>query len=110
MSVRPYTPESDALVEAKRQERRVLYREETWVKLDALGTAIKDMGAAMLDDDDILGVLASSAVADIMPRLPANIRESFRDALSDESAASARADDAYETARAEQNQESERPS
>lgn len=97
--IRPYTPESDALVEQQREKRKALYRDETWVKLDALGTAIKDMGAAMLDDDDILGVLASSAVADIMPRLPANIRETFRDALSDESAASARADDLYETAR-----------
>lgn len=98
-TIRPYTPEADAYIEEMSRERRTLYRDETWVKLDALGTAIKDMGAAMLDDDDILGVLASSAVADIMPRLPENIRHTFIDALSDESARSARADDAYETAR-----------
>lgn len=97
--ISPYTPEADAAVEEAREERKALYRDETWVKLDALGTAIKDMGAAMLDDDDIAGVLASSAVADIMPRLPENIRHTFIDALSDESARSARADDAYETAR-----------
>lgn len=94
----PYTPEADALVQKQREERRVLYRDETWVKLDALGTAIKDMGAAMLDDDDILGVLASSAVADIMPRLPENIRHTFIDALSDEAALAAKADDRYEEA------------
>lgn len=95
----PYSDEAETILMAKREKRKAEYRESTAAQLDMLGTAIKDMGAALAADDDIWGVLASSAVADILPRLPANVRESFRDALSDEAAASARADDAYETAR-----------
>lgn len=60
-----------------------------------LATALDMLGQAMEEGDDLLGPMCGGAALENLARLPQHIREQFTEALSDEAARSARADDDY---------------
>lgn len=60
-----------------------------------LSYAVGCMSDALHDDDQILGPLASEAVADALAALPKRIRDAFAEHLTDEAARSLRADELY---------------
>lgn len=86
---------SDPRVVAARHSRNERYRAETAALLHTVAECIEWMAKALDENDNILGALAGSGIANNLPALPSNVRHTFMEYLTDEAAAGYRADQLY---------------
>lgn len=78
--------------------RKVRYRkyaEETAALLRDVAQSLDAMAGALEDGDDIMGSLAGMGLANHLPALPKNVRDTLAEYLTDEAAAGYRADLLY---------------
>ncbi len=70
-------------------------RAEWGEQLRDLGKLIQGIGEAMVDQDDIMGIISGEGIANHMAALPRHIRETFTEYLSEEAALGYQADQRY---------------
>lgn len=83
------------LMLAQKARRHEAYRTTTAATLRDVAQSLEAMADALEKDDGILGSLAGQGLANHLPALPKNVRDTLAECLTDEAAAGYRADLLY---------------